>query len=208
MSYTSAYPRQFEFVFSFLNLEVNGDPSVEDIALYNWFDNMIDICYEEAESYCGQPLRSGVVEFKFDIQKTTKGFEENHCWKFIPYFASTSLTTLQYREHEFATYQNMSANDFSWSVESYGNYIVIRNYTKGQIKATLATGYSDNTMPKTILQGIAEMVALIYKTSPQGGNWFGLNSISTAGAGQNVSSSLKNDIGWKKYFNLYVIPTV
>jgi hypothetical protein len=208
MSYTSEYPRQFEYVFSFLNLEVNGDPTAEDIALYNWFDNMIEICYGEAENYCGQPLRNGVVDFRFDIQKTKKGFEENHCWKYIPYYAGTSLQSLQHRENEFASFQNVNANDYSWSSESYGHYIVIRNLTKGQVKATLSTGFTDANMPRSILQGIAEMVSLIYKQSPQGGNWFGLSSVSTGGAGQNVSSSLKTEIDWKKYFNAYVIPTV
>jgi len=208
MAYQSAYPRQFQYVLSFLNLEQNGDPSLEDVALYSWFDNMIDICYEEAESFVGQPLRSISLEYRYDAQKGVRGFEEEHSWKFIPYFANTQLTALQWRENEFASYANMSANDYSWSQEQYANFIVIRNRMKGQIKATLQTGFTDANMPRTILQGVAEMVALIYKQSPMGGNWFGLNSVSTGGAGQNVSSALKTEIDWKRYFGAYVIRTV
>ena len=63
-------------------------------------------------------------------------------------------------------------------------------------------------MPYQILQGIAEMSALIYKQSPEGGNWFGLAYISSGGAGQTVSNSLKEKIDWQKNFNKYVIPTV
>ena len=208
MPYTSNRPRQFQYVLSFLNIEENGDPTVEEIAQYEWLENMAEICYEEAESFCGQPLRSTSVEFSFDVQKVQKKIDQNSSWKYVPYFAGTTLTTIQHRENEFDTYQVMSVSDYVWSIEKYGNYIVFRNHDKGQIKATLQTGFTDSVMPKTILQGIAEMTALVYKQSPLGGNWFGLNSVSTAGAGQNVSSSLKTDIDWKRYFGTYVIPTV
>lgn len=72
----------------------------------------------------------------------------------------------------------------------------------------MTTGYTDATMPNTVLQGIAEMVALLFKQSPHGGNWFGLNSVSSGGAGQTVSQSLKMDIGWQRYFAAYYIPPV
>lgn len=208
MAYTSAYPRAFSALMTFLNLEVNGDPASEDTALYTWFDNLIDTCYAEAESYCGQPLRSGTIYYQFYASKAQKGLEANHSWKFIPYNAGTTLTALQWRDNEFGTYANYAAADYVWSAEPYANYITFRNKTSGQFKATLSTGFSDANMPYSILQGIAEMVALCYKQSPQGGNWFGLASVSTAGAGQNVSNSLKTDIGWHKYFGAYVIPTV
>jgi hypothetical protein len=115
---------------------------------------------------------------------------------------------LQWRENEFGTYAAYSGSNYAWNAEPYANYIIFRDKTNGQFRATLTTGYSDAAMPYTILQGIAEMAALCYKQSPQGGNWFGLNSVSTGGAGQNVSNSLKTDIGWHKYFAQFVIPTV
>lgn len=208
MPYTSAYPRQFSALMTFLNLEVNGDPSTEDTALYTWFDNLIDTCYEEAEGYCGQPLRAGSVEYQFYASKVQKGLAEACSWKLIPYNANTTLTALQWRDTEFGTYANFSASNYSWTAEPYANYIVFRDKTSGQFKASLSTGYSDAQMPYTVLQGIAEMVALVYKQSPQGGNWFGLSSVSTGGAGQNVSNSLKTDIDWHRYFSKFIIPTV
>ena len=208
MSYTSTRPRQFQFILSFLNIELSGDPTTEEIALYSWLEDIAEICYEEAEGYCGQPLRSSSLTYEFDVLKSQKTLEDQYHWKFIPYFAGTTLTTVEKRDNLFDNYQVMSQNDFRWSTERYGNYLVFRNLDKGQIRTTLSTGFSDTTMPKTILQGIAEMTSIIYKQSPQGGNWFGLNSVSTGGAGQNVSSSLKTDIQWKRYFGTYVIPTV
>ena len=208
MPYTSANPRAFAALMTFLNLEVNGDPTTEDTALYTWFDELIKISYDEAEAYCGQPLRTGTVYYQFYASKAQRGLEANHSWKFIPYNAGTTLTALQWRENEFGTYANYDAGNFAWNAEPYANYIIFRDKTNGQFKATLSTGYTDANMPYTILQGIAEMSALCYKQSPQGGNWFGLNSVSTGGAGQNVSNSLKTDINWHKYFAQFVIPTV
>jgi hypothetical protein len=115
---------------------------------------------------------------------------------------------LQWRENEFATYANYSATNYNYNQEPYANYIVFRDKSTGQFKATLSTGWTDTNMPYQILQGIAEMAGLIYKQSPNGGNWFGLGSISSGGAGQTVSNSLKEKIDWQKYFSKYVIPTV
>jgi hypothetical protein len=208
MPYTSQYPNQFNAVMSFLNLAVNGDPSQEDIALYQWIDTLITTCYDEAESYCGQPLRSGLVSYVFNAEKGQVGIEANHRIKFIPYNVNTSLVLLQWRANEFETFQNVVASDYAWNAESFGNYIAYRGQSRGQYKVQLQTGFLDNQMPPTILQGVAEMVALIYRLSPIGGNWFGLNSVASGGAGQTVNASLKEDIGWQKYFGLYVIPTV
>ena len=208
MPYTSARPRQFNAIMNFLNLEVSGDPSVEDTALYSWVDSIIDVCYDEAENYCGQPLRSTSLDYSFLASKSRRAEDSNIYWKFVPYFANTSLTVLQYRENEFGTYTNVSAGNYTWSSESGMHFIVYRNIDKGQFKATLQTGFSDAQMPTVILQGIAEMVSLLFKQSPYGGNWFGLNSISTGGAGQSVNQSLKTEIAWQKYFALYYIPAV
>ena len=208
MPYTSANPRAFNALMTFLNLEVNGDPTSEDTALYTWLDNLIAISYDEAEGYCGQPLRSQSVEYAFYASKAQRSPESSHSWKYIPYKANTTLTAFQYRDNEFGTYATYSASNYAWNAEPYANYIVFREQARGQFKATLSTGYTDAQMPYTILQGIAEMSALCYKQSPQGGNWFGLQSVSTGGAGQNVSNSLKTDINWHKYFAPFVIPTV
>ena len=208
MPYTSAYPKQFTAFMKFLNMETSGDPTAEEIALYSWFDDVFTTCYVEAESYCGQPLRTSTIQYQFLASKGQQGLDASHWWKFVPYNANTTLTALQWRENEFATYANYSGSDYVYSQEPYANYIVFRNTTTGQFKATLSTGWTDTNMPYQILQGIAEMAALIYKQSPQGGNWFGLSSISSGGAGQNVSNSLKEKIDWQKYFAKYVIPTV
>ena len=208
MPYTSATPRQFSAVMNFLNIEINGDPSSEDNALYSWIDTVIDTCYVEAESYCGQPLRSGTVTYQFYAHKATRAEDSNIFWKYVPYAANTALTNLEYRDNEFDTYTNYDNTKYTWSVEPHLNFIVFRDAEQGQFRATLTTGFTDNAMPNTILQGISEMVALLYRQSPQGGNWFGLNSVASGGAGQNVSQSLKIDIGWQKYFSLYFIPAV
>jgi hypothetical protein len=208
MPYVSAYPRQFNSILNFLNLEVSGDPSVEDTALYSWIDAMIDVCYEEAEGYCGQPLRSTSVNYTFNASKARQAEDSNIYWKFVPYFANTSLTSLQYRENEFDTYAAFDVSNYTWSTEPAMHFIVYKNISKGQFRATLQTGYTDAQMPNTVLHGIAEMVALLFRQSPHGGNWFGLNSIVSGGAGQTVSQSLKTDIGWHKYFALHYIPTV
>jgi hypothetical protein len=208
MPYTSQYPKQFNAVMSFLNLSTNGDPSEEDVALYQWLDSLIDTCYEEAESYCGQPLRSGAVNYVFNADKGQVGIEVNHRTKFIPYNANTSLVSVQWRPNEFTPYQNVAATEYAWNAESFGNYLAYRGQSTGQYRLQLNNGFTDATMPKTIMQGISEMVALIYRLSPVGGNWFGLNSIASGGAGQTVNASLKTDIGWQKYFGIYHIPTV
>lgn len=208
MPYASQYPRQFNAVMSFLNLAINGDPTEEDLSLYGWLDDIIEVCYEEAESYCGQPLRSTSSTYLFRAEKGIVSNELNHRTKFIPYSANTSLTSLQWRENDFDNFSNVSNTLYIWKPESYGNYIVYRDKQKGEFRANLTTGFTDANMPYTILQGVAEMVALIYRISPVGGNWFGLNSVSSGGAGQTVNASLKEDIGWRRYFNLYYIPTV
>lgn len=208
MPYTSATPRQFMAVMNFLNIEINGDPSSEDVALYSWIDTIIDTCYVEAESYCGQPLRSTSVQYQFYASKATRAEDSSIYWKYVPYSANTSLTNLEYRNNEFDTYVNFDTTKYTWSIEPNLNYIVFRDVERGQFRATMATGFTDSIMPNTILQGISEMVALLYKQSPQGGNWFGLNSIVSGGAGQNVSQALKTDIQWQKYFMLYYIPAV
>jgi hypothetical protein len=208
MPYTSAYPKQFIAFMKFLNMETTGDPTAEETALYTWFDDVFTTCYVEAESYCGQPLRTGTVYYQFYASKCQQGLEANHSWKFVPYNANTTLTVLQWRENEFATYANYSATNYNYNQEPYANYIVFRDKSTGQFKATLSTGWTDTNMPYQILQGIAEMAGLIYKQSPNGGNWFGLGSISSGGAGQTVSNSLKEKIDWQKYFAKYVIPTV
>jgi hypothetical protein len=208
MAFISAYPRQFKTFINFLNIEINGEPTVEDTALYEYFDTLFDVCYEEAEGYCGQPLRALSVNYQFYGSKLQKTLNKYTSWKFIPYSANTQLSSLSWRENEFATYSALSANNYIFSNEPYGNYIILKNNYDGQFKAVLTTGYTDANMPNTVLQGIAEMAALIYKQSAQGGNWFGLSSISTGGAGQSVNNSLKLDITWQKYFNKYIIPTV
>jgi hypothetical protein len=63
-------------------------------------------------------------------------------------------------------------------------------------------------MPYAILQGITEMVALTYKQSPDGGNWFGLSSVNSGGNGATVSQALKENIEWQKNFRKFVIPAV
>lgn len=208
MPYVSAYPRQFSAILNFLNLEVSGDPSVEDTALYTWIDSMIDVCYEEAEGFCGQPLRSSSVYYSFYASKARQAEDSNIFWKYVPYFANTSLTALQYRDNEFANYTAYDVTKYAWSSEPAMHFIVYKDTNKGQFRATVQTGYSDAQMPNTILHGISEMVALLFRQSPHGGNWFGLNSIASGGAGQTVSQSLKSDIGWQKYFANFVIPAV
>lgn len=208
MPYTSAYPRQFDTFIKFLNIELSGDPTIEETALYSYYDDLFETCYVEAAQYCGQPLQAGTVYYQFPASKGKQGLNALHWWKFIPYNANTTLTLVQYRDDEFGTYANVSNSNYNYNQESYGNYIVFRDKSSGQYKITLSTGWSDATMPYQIMQGIAEIAALIYKQSPVGGNWFGLSSISTGGAGQNVSNSLKEKIDWHKYFAKYVIPTV
>jgi hypothetical protein len=208
MPYVSSNPKQFATVMTFLNIEINGDPSAEEIALYTWVDSCIDVAYDEAESYCGQPLRSTSVPYVFNASKSMRAQSSDIYWKFIPYFANTTLTSFQHRTNEFSSYVNVDAQNYSWSTEPSKHYIVYRGINTGQFRATLSTGYTDATMPKTILQGIAEMVSLLYKQSAMGGNWFGLTSIVSGGAGQNVSQSLKMDINWQKYFGTYYMPPV
>lgn len=208
MPYISTYPKQFASVMSFLNIEINGDPSAEEIALYSWIDSSIEVAYDEAESYCGQPLRSTSVQYMFNAKKALQAESTDIRWKFIPYYANTSLTNFEHRDNEFDSYSSVDAQKYSWSTEPSKHFIVFRGYDAGQFRVTLSTGYSDANMPKTILQGITEIVSLLYKQSAMGGNWFGLNSIVTGGAGQNVSQSLKTEIDWQKFFGIYYIPPV
>lgn len=208
MPYVSTYPRQFASVMNFLNIEINGDPSAEETALYQWIDSAIEVCYDEAEGFCGQPLRSSSVQYMFYANKARRAEATDIYWKYIPYYAATTLTTLEHRDNEFASYANVDAQKFTWSTESGMHFVVFRGINTGQFRASLQTGYTDNNMPKTILQGISEMTSLLYKQSAQGGNWFGLTSIVSGGAGQNVSQSLKQEIDWHKYFSNYYIPPV
>lgn len=208
MSFISNNPRQFEAVTTFLNLEVNGDPSVEDLLLYEWLDNLIDVCYGEAENYCGQPLRTTSVIYRYDSSKMVQRYGSDIYLKFIPYNVTTSLTGLKYRKDEFDTLITLSNTDYKWIQDTYGSFIAVKNNLPGIYEATLVSGFTDALMPYTILQGISEMVGIIYKQSPQGGNWFGLSSVASGGAGQTVNASLKTDIGWQKYFALYLMPTV
>jgi len=208
MPYTSAYPRQFNSIMNFLNLEINGDPTAEDTALYTWLDAMIDVCYEEAEGFCGQPLRSTSKQFTFYASKARRAEDSDIYWKYLPFFANTTLTGFEHRENEFDTFANYQAGNYSFSTEQSMHFVVFKGTNKGQFRATFQTGFTDSQMPNAILQGISEMVVLLFKQSPYGGNWFGLNSVVSGGAGQTVSQSLKLDIGWQKYFITYLIPTV
>ena len=208
MAYTSSYPRQFDAFSKFLNIEINGDPSVEETALYSWFDNLFADCYTIAEQFCGQPLRQVNKTYQFYANAGRHGLENNHVWKYIPYYANTSLTALEWRENEFGTYTNYSATDYAFQTEDFACYIIFRNKSNGQFKATLQTGYTDNTMPFAILQGITEMASLIYKQSADGGNWFGLSSVNSGGNGATVSQALKENLDWQKHFRKYVMPAV
>lgn len=208
MPYVSQYPRQFTAFTKFLNLEVNGDPSTEETALYSWFDDLFTTCYLEAEQFCGQPLKQVSKTYQFYANAGRHGLESNHVWKYIPYYANTSVTALEWRENEFGTYAAFPVTDYAFQTEDFACYLIFRNKTNGQFRATLQTGYTDNTMPYAILQGIAEMAALIYKQSPDGGNWFGLSSVNSGGQGVTVSQALKENIEWQRHFRKFVIPAV
>ena len=208
MSYNTAYPLIQSAFFKYLNLELSGDQSAEDADLYAWLDDMIDVCFAEAESYCGQPLRTSVINYQFTHSQARHGLESDHRWKYIPYNANTALTGLQWREHEFAAFSNVNANNYAFTTDNGMNFIIYRNINNGQFKATISTGYADANTPLTIVQGIVEMLAWIYKHSTIGGNWFGLTNVSTGGAGQNVSQTLVTNIEWKKYFDKYRIAVV
>jgi hypothetical protein len=208
MSYTTAYPRLQASFLKYLGLEYIADQSNEDAQFYSWLDDIFDVCFVEAEGWCSQPLRASVVLYTFSHEQAKKPIENDHRWKFIPYNANTQLTSLQWRENEFAAYSIVSANNYAYSTDSGQNFVIYRNYTAGQFKATLSSGWSDANMPPTILQGITEMAAWIYKHSVEGGNWFGLSSVSTGGAGQNVSSSILSELNWQRYFGKYRIAVV
>lgn len=98
MPYVSTYPKQFASVMNFLNIEINGDPSAEETALYQWIDSAIEVCYDEAEAFCGQPLRSSSVQYMFYANKARRAEATDIYWKFIPYNAATTLTTLEHRD--------------------------------------------------------------------------------------------------------------
>ncbi len=87
--------------------------------------------------------------------------------------------------NEFATYANVNAQNYAFSTDNGLNFVIYRNINSGMFRATLSTGYSDSTMPNNVLQGITEMASWIYKNSATGGNWFGLNSVATGGAGRD-----------------------
>jgi len=208
MSYSTAYPRLQASFFQFNNLELAGDQTAEDAVLYAWIDDIFDICFAMAESYCGQPLRASVVNYVFSHSQARHGLESEHRWKYIPYNANTSLTGLQWRSDEFGNFANVSAGNYVYSQDNGLNFVIYRNINSGQFRAQLSTGYSDATMPNNILQGITEMASWIYKNSALGGNWFGLNSVATGGAGQNINASISTDIKWEKHFDKYRIAVV
>lgn len=208
MSYSTAYPRLQQSFFQFNNLELAGDQTAEDAALYAFFDEIFDVCFAEAESYCGQPLRTSVVNYVFSHTQARQGLESVHRWKYIPFTANTALTGLQWRENEFGTYANVQNQNYAFSTDNGLNFVIYRNINSGQFRATLSTGWSDATMPLTIIQGITEMASWIYKQSASGGNWFGLSSVATGGAGQNVNASILQKLEWEKFFVKYRIAVV
>ena len=208
MSYSTAYPRLQSLFFQFNNLELSGDQSYEDAVLYEYFDDIFDICFVEAESYCGQPLRSSVVNYVYTHSQARHGLESEHRWKYLPYAANTALTALQWKTDEFGNYANVSANNYVFNSDNGMNFVIFRNINSGIFRATLSTGYSDATMPSNILQGITEMASWIYKNSAAGGNWFGLGSVSTGGAGQNLNASINTDYKWQRHFEKFRIATV
>ena len=208
MSYSTAYPRLQASFFQYNNLELSGDQSSEDAVLYEWFDDVFDICYAEAESYCGQPLRASSVNYVFTHSQARHGLESEHRWKYIPYTANTALTALQWKADEFATYANVNAQNYAFSTDNGLNFVIYRNINSGMFRATLSTGYSDSTMPNNVLQGITEMASWIYKNSATGCNWFGLNSVATGGAGQSINASISTDIKWQRHFEKFRIAAV
>ena len=208
MSYSTAYPRLQQSFFQFNNLELAGDQTAEDAALYSYFDELFDVCFVEAESYCSQPLRTSVVNYVFSHSQARHGLESSHRWKYIPLTANTALTGLQWRENEFGNYANVQNQNYAFSTDNGLNFVIYRNINSGQFRATLSTGWSDATMPNTVIQGIVEMASWIYKNSASGGNWFGLSSVATGGAGQNVNASILQKLDWEKYFVKYRIAVV
>lgn len=208
MSFNTAYPKVQKAFFQYMNMELAGDQTAEDAVLYEWIDELIDECFAEAESYCGQPLRTSVSTYTFTHLQARHGLKSEHRWKYIPMNANTSLNGLQWREDEFSTYANLPVQNYQFSTDNGHNFIIYRNVNSGQFRATLSTGFTDEFMPYSIVQGIVEMVAWKYKHSSNGGNWFGLSSISTGGAGAQTSSAIVSEIDWKKYFAKYQIATV
>lgn len=208
MSFTTAYPRVQAAFFKYLNIEKSGDQTFEDAELYSWIDEIFDVCFVEAECYCGQPLKASSNTYVFTHLQARHGLENNHRWKYIPFTANTSLTALQWKEDEFSTYANVNANQYTFTNDNGVNYIVYRDISSGIFKATLSTGWNDASMPLTVIQGIVEMAAWIYKHSANGGNWFGLASVSTGGAGQNVNASILTQLDWHKYFAKYKLAVV
>jgi len=118
------------------------------------------------------------------------------------------VTAFQWRVDEFGSYANVSAGNFTTSVDNGLNFVIFRNINSGQFRATLSTGWSDANLPNTVIQGIVEMSSWIYKQSASGGNWFGLGSVSTGGAGQNVNASILQDLKWQRFFDKYRIAVV
>lgn len=208
MSYNTAYPLIQSAFFKYLNMELSGDQSAEDAELYAWLDDMIDVCFGEAEDYCGQPLRTSVVNYQFAHSQARHGLESSHRWKYIPYNANTALVSLQWRENEFGAWSNVGANNYQFSSDNGLNFVIYRNINNGQFKAQISTGYADANMPLSVIQCIVELLAWIYKNSANGANWFGLASVSTGGAGAQTSAAIFREWDWKKYLGKYRIATV
>jgi hypothetical protein len=208
MAYNTVYPTLQKSFFAFLNLQKAGEQTAEDAALYEYIDNLFTVCFAMADEYCAQPLQSTVVTYEFGVSNARSGFESLHKWKYIPYTNNVVLNSFSWRANEFDVYTSMDANDYKFTNDDGSNYIIIRNKEQGQFKAVINVGWTEANMPLSIVQGITEMAVHIYKTTANGGNWFGLSSISTAGAGQNVNNNLLSTIDWKKYFSKYKIKVV
>lgn len=208
MAYSSVYPRLQNSFFSFLNIQKSGEQTLEESELYEYIDNIFTVCFAEVEAYCNQPLQSTVVTYEFTALNARSGYESLHRWKYIPYTNNVVLNSFSWRSNEFDTYTAMDVNDYKFTSDEGSNFIIIRNKEQGQFKAVMNVGYSEQNMPLIVIQGITEMAVHIYKMTAQGGNWFGLSSVSTAGSGQNVNNNLLDSINWQKYFNKYKLRAV
>jgi hypothetical protein len=189
-------------------MEISGDQTVEDAALYSWLDTVFEVCFEEAENYCGQPLIATSLNYHFTYVESREGLEKSHRWKYIPYNANTAVTGLSWRNNQFDSYAAVSNTKFVYTADNGINYLIFKEYTSGEFRLALSTGWSDANLPNTVIQGIVEMAAWIYKHSANGGNWFGLTSVSTGGAGQNVNTNLLQNLEWQKYFKKYRVAVV
>jgi hypothetical protein len=208
MAYNTVYPTLQKSFFAFLNLQKAGEQTAEDAALYEYIDNLFTVCFAMATDYCSQPLQSTVVTYEFSVANARSGFESLHKWKYIPYSNNVALSSFSWRANEFDTYTSMDINDYKFTNDDGSNFIIIRNKEQGQFKAVINVGWTEQNTPLSIVQGITEMAVYMYKTTANGSNWFGLSSISTAGAGQNVNNNLLADVNWKKYFSKFKITVV